>query len=73
METAIQILKQHPLVKTISIDQSHVQITFTGNAQDESLLLKQLIDGNVLIQSFHREEGDLDTLFLQLIGEEEEN
>ena len=73
METAIQILKQHPLVKTISIDQSHVQITFTGTAQDESILLKQLIDGNVLIQSFHREEGDLDTLFLQLIGEEEEN
>lgn len=72
LETAISILKSHPLVRTISIDQSHIQITFTGREQEEANLLKQLIEHNVLIHSFRREEGNLDSLFLQLTKSEED-
>ncbi len=73
IERAIQILKMHPLVRTISIDQSHIQVTFTGGEQEEAHLLKHLIEQGVLIQSFHREEGNLDSLFLQLTASKEDN
>lgn len=71
-QTAIQILKLHPLVKTISIDLPHIQVTFTGDQKEEAYLLKNLIEQGVLIQSFHREQGGLDRLFLQVTNTEEE-
>ena len=60
MEKALSILKSHPCVR------------FTGDAQDEAILLQQLIDSDVLVNGFTREKGSLETVFMQLTDHEEE-
>ena len=49
MEKALAILKSHPCVQTISLREKEVCVRFTGDAQDEALLLQQLIDSDVLV------------------------
>ena len=43
-----------------------------GDRQDEALLLQQLIDADVMVSSFMREKGSLESLFMQITGHEEE-
>ena len=72
MEKAMGILKSHPSVQTISLQDNEISVRFDGDSQDEAILLQQLIDGDVLINSFTREKGSLETVFMQLTGDEEE-
>ena len=44
MEKALSILKSHPCVRTISMREKDICVRFTGDAQDEAILLQQLID-----------------------------
>ena len=45
---------------------------FSGDSQDEALLLQQLIDSDVLVNGFTREKGSLESVFMQLTEHEEE-
>ena len=47
-------------------------VRFSGDAQDEALLLQQLIDSDVLVNGFTREKGSLESVFMQLTEHEEE-
>lgn len=71
-EQALAILKSHPCVQTISLRENDICVRFTGDKQDEALLLQQLIDGDVLVNSFVRETGSLESVFMQLTEREEE-
>ena len=42
--TALKILRSHPCVETITIRQEDMVVGFTGNRQDEIMLLQQLVD-----------------------------
>ena len=72
MEKALAILKSHPCVHTISLREKEVCVRFTGDAQDEALLLQQLIDSDVLVNGYTREKGSLESVFMQLTDREEE-
>lgn len=72
METAIAILKSHPCVQTISMKEDSIMVGFIGDRQDEALLLQQLIDAEVLIHGFMREQGNLESLFMQITDHQEE-
>ena len=72
MEKALSILKSHPCVRTISMREKDICVRFTGDAQDEAMLLQQLIDSDVLVNGFTREKGSLETVFMQLTDHEEE-
>lgn len=72
MEKALAILKSHPCVQTISLREKEVCVWFTGDAQDEALLLQQLIDSDVLVNGYTREKGSLESVFMQLTDREEE-
>lgn len=72
MEKAITILKSHPCVQTISMKSDSVMVGFMGDRQDEALLLQQLIDADVLIHGFMREQGNLESLFMQITDHQEE-
>lgn len=72
MEKALAILKSHPCVQTISLREKEVCVRFTGDAQDEALLLQQLIDSDVLVNGYTREKGSLESVFMQLTDHEEE-
>ena len=67
------ILRSHGCVRTISIKDNRLSVGFTGDAQDEALLLQQMIDADVLVNGFFRQPGNLETLFMQITdhGEKE--
>ncbi len=73
MEKAMAILRSHGCVRTISIKDNRLSVGFAGDAQDEALLLLQMIDADVLVNEFFRQPGNLETLFMQITdhGEKE--
>lgn len=71
-ETALAVLKSHPYVHTITVKEEEIAVRFTGDRQDEAVLLQQLVDAGVMVSSFTREQGSLESLFMQITGREEE-
>lgn len=71
-ETAIRILRSHPEVETITIRQEDIVVNFTGDRQDEIMLLQQLVDADVMVYGFVRERGNLESVFMEITNHEEE-
>lgn len=71
-DTAMMILKSHPCVETITIKGDDIVVGFSGDRQDEAHLLQQLIDADVLIYSYVRERGNLESIFMEITGQDEE-
>lgn len=71
-ERAMKLLKEHPLVHTITIKDQEIMVGFTGDARQECELLAQLVEAGVLVRSFERESGSLEAVFMQLTKREEE-
>lgn len=70
-DRAMGILRSHSCVRTISIKDNCFAVGFTGDAQDEALLLQQLVDAEVLVNGFSRQQGNLESLFMQITEHEE--
>ena len=64
LEKAMAILKSHPGVRTISLQENDICVRFDGDSQDEAILLQQLIDSDVLVSGFTREKGSLESVFM---------
>lgn len=67
-DLAIQILRQTPLVEKISIRDDSVIITFDGDEAEMGQLLTTLVMNGVRVANFHREPGNLETLFMEITG-----
>ncbi|MCI8578205.1 MAG: ABC transporter ATP-binding protein [Lachnospiraceae bacterium] len=72
MDQAIRILKEHPLVHTMTIKDQEIMIGFTGDTRQECGLLAQLVASGVLVRGFEREAGSLEAVFMQLTRQDEE-
>lgn len=72
MQTAMGLLKEHPLVQTIMIREREVMVGFTGNVEAECRLLADLVEAGVAVRGFMREPGNLEAVFMQLTSHEEE-
>lgn len=72
MAKAMTILKEHPLVRTITVRESDIMVGFTGNARQESELLAELVSAGVMVRGFVREPGSLEAIFMQITNHEEE-
>lgn len=70
MEKALELLKNHPLVTRISIDKNTISILFTGSKAEEAMLMKELVEADILITSFVREHNSLESVFFRLIEPE---
>ena len=70
-ETAVRILKENPLVDNLSINENNLSVKFNGEASDESELLTQMVTNGVRVISFAREEGNLESVFMQITEQEE--
>ena len=66
VEQAVSFLKVQPLVETTSYKDNTIHVDFKGDAFEEAILLKKLIDQNLPVCSFGREEGSLESLFMQI-------
>lgn len=65
-EKALAILKDNPYAETITIRQNDIMVGFTGDREEEAVLLQQLIEAGVMICGFMRERGNLESVFMQI-------
>lgn len=70
-EKVLRLLKENPKVKRVSILQDCLKLSFKGTEEEEAKLLRSLIEGGADINSFVRERGDLEELFMTLTEEGE--
>ena len=66
VESTITFLKEQPLVENLTFREHQIRVDFRGNEQHERLLLKAMIENNLSVRSFVREEGNLESLFMQI-------
>lgn len=71
-EQALNILRSHPYVETVTIRHNDIMLNFTGDREDEAALLQQLMDAGVRLCGFMRERGNLESVFIQITSHEEE-
>lgn len=71
-DKAIELLKEHPCVETIAIQQEDIMVNFTGDRQDEIILLKKLVEAGVMVYGFVREQGSLESVFMEITNHKEE-
>lgn len=65
-EKAVGLLREDPGVQTISIRDQDIVVTFHGQKPEEAALLRKLVEGGIPVSGFLREQGDLETLFMQI-------
>lgn len=71
-EETIHFLKENPAIENISTRGDKVYIGFKGSSMEEGRLLVEMVQHGAVISSFGREEGNLESLFMQITGHEEE-
>ena len=65
-DKALKILRENGQVKTIAIREDDIAVGFHGTKDDEARLLRELVEGGIPVNGFVREQGDLETIFMQI-------
>ena len=71
-DMAVELLRREPEVKTIAIREDELAIRFHGGREEEAELLKMLIAAGIPVNGFIREQGDLESIFMQITSHNEE-
>ena len=69
---AVAFLRSHPLITHVTIDGNRISAGFTGGQMEEAHLLKQMVEAGILVGSFHRRQGGLESVFMQITGDRQE-
>lgn len=67
-EQAITVLKEQAGVTLHSVRENDIIISHNGTDEEICRLIYQLIQNKVILTDFHREEGSLESLFMELTG-----
>lgn len=65
-ETAMYVLKSCPMAKNIAKKENSILFHFQGTEEDVADLLSGLVAAGAKIVSFHREEGNLEKMLLEI-------
>ncbi len=68
MEVAVRMMKEQVGVSIESVLENELLITHNGTDEELCALIGALIQNQVILTGFHREEGSLESLFMQLTG-----
>ena len=68
METAVRILQEHAGIVLESVRENEVIVTDSSTDEEVSALIGALIQNEVILTGFYREEGNLESLFMQVTG-----
>lgn len=71
-EEAVRILKEDPNTKKVSEREDYIVADYIGDEMDTARLLQRLMTQGVLIESFYKEKGNLESLFLELTSAKSE-
>ncbi len=67
-EKLIKLLSEKPFISEIIENTDDVEFAFDGNDKELSLLLKNIITEDIPIISFKEKEGNLEEIFMQITG-----
>ena len=68
MESAVRILKEQAGIRIESVRENEIIMLFNGADEEISALIGLMIQNQVVLTGFYREEGSLESLFMQLTG-----
>lgn len=68
MEPAVRVMKEQAGVVVESVRENEIIISHGGTDEEVCAMIASLIQNGVVLTDFHREEGSLETLFMQLTG-----
>ncbi len=68
MEPAVRMMKEQTGVRVESVRENELIISHSGTDEEICALIAYLIQNQVVLTGFHREEGSLESLFMQLTG-----
>lgn len=66
-EKAVELLKCHTAVQSISRDKDRISATIDGGRQTEAEVLAYLVQNGILVSPYQRSEGSLESLFMKLM------
>lgn len=69
---AMNVFRRNPSVRSISISGHTFMLNFSGDREDEAVLLQQLIEADIPVREFAREPGSLEAYFMQITDHTEE-
>lgn len=65
-DEAVRILKENPLVENLSLSERDIFVGFSGEEAEEARILTDLVGHGVVVSSFAREKGSLESVFMQI-------
>lgn len=68
MEIAVRLMQEYAGVRVESVRENELIISYGGTDEQVCALIGNLIQHKVLLTGFSREEGNLESLFMQLTG-----
>ncbi|MDE7427952.1 MAG: ABC transporter ATP-binding protein [Lachnospiraceae bacterium] len=68
MESAIRILKEQVGARIESVRENEIIMLFNGTDEEISALIGLMLQNQVVLGGFYREEGSLESLFMQVTG-----
>lgn len=71
-EETIKILKEDPKTKRVSEREDYIVADYTGDEMETARLLQRMMAQEILVESFYKEKGNLESLFLELTSENSE-
>ncbi|MCM1569475.1 MAG: ABC transporter ATP-binding protein [Roseburia sp.] len=68
MEQAVTLLREQAGVNVQSVRENEILISYNGTDEETCGLIGRLIQNQIILTGFHKEEGSLESLFMQLTG-----
>lgn len=65
-EKAVEIMRELPFVKSISLDENKIVTNIVGGDKEASNLLKTLVNRDIPVTSFTKSVGNLEDVFMQI-------
>lgn len=68
MEQAVRMVKEQAGMKVESVGEKEIRVSHTLSEEKIAKLIACMINEGVIVTGFHRQEGNLETLFMELTG-----
>lgn len=68
VDATFEFLQTIPNVHKVTAQGNRLSIVFDGDRDAENVLLKKMVLADIPVYSFSRQEGSLETLFMQIVG-----
>lgn len=68
IEKAVRIVSEHKGVVVRSVRENELIISHMGTTVELNNIVRQMMEREIILSGFHKEEGNLEALFMQLTG-----